>query len=47
VACYNTSNGMHRRYVDSSLQAWYQVWDRDEGNEDEYYYSLTLKRWCG
>ena len=30
--------------MDSSLQAWYQAWDTDEGKEDEYYYSMTLKR---
>jgi hypothetical protein len=44
VACYNACNGLHRRYVESSLKAWYQAWNRDEGKEDEYYYSLTLKR---
>ena len=42
--CYNSCNGMHKRYVDSSLQEWYKVWDRDEGMEDDYYYSMTLKR---
>jgi hypothetical protein len=34
---------MHRRYVDRSLQEWYELWDRDVGKEDEYYYSTTLK----
>ena len=43
VLCYNSCNGMHRRYVDSSLQEWYEMWDRDVGKEDEYYYSMTLK----
>jgi hypothetical protein len=43
VLCYNSFNGMHMRYVDSSLQEWYKLWDRDVGKEDEYYYSTTLK----
>ena len=43
VLCYNSCNGMHRRYVDSSLQEWYELWDRDVGKADEYYYSTTLK----
>ena len=43
VLCYNSCNGMHRRYVDRSLQEWYELWDRDEGKEDAYYYSTTLK----
>jgi hypothetical protein len=43
VLCYNTCNGMHRRYVDRSQQEWYELWDRDVGKEDEYYYSTTLK----
>jgi hypothetical protein len=44
VACYNACNGMLRRYVDSSLKRWYQAWDTDEGQEDEKYYSMALKR---
>ena len=43
VMCYNSCNGTHRGYVDSSLQAWYDSWDRDEGKEDEYYYSMTKR----
>ena len=44
VACYNACNGMHRSYVDSSLKAWYQGWDRDENEgHEERYYSMVLK----
>ena len=30
--------------MDSSLKAWYQARDRDKGKENEYYYSMTMKR---
>ena len=30
VACYNACNGLHQRRVETMLNAWYFVWDRDE-----------------
>ena len=30
VACYNACNGLHRRRLQTMLNAWYFVWDRDE-----------------
>ena len=29
IACYNACNGRHQTRVETTLRAWYDVWDRD------------------
>jgi len=44
VAYYNACNGLHQRSVETMLNAWYYVWDRDEyQRHKEQYYSMNLK----
>ena len=44
VACYNASNGLNQRRVETMLKARYFVWDRDEyQRHKEQYYSMSLK----
>ena len=44
VACYNACNGMNQSHVETSMKAWYFVWDRDVNQRHkEQYYIFSLK----
>ena len=44
VEFYNACNGMHRSYVETSMNAWFHVWDRDPyQRHKERYCCMTLK----
>jgi hypothetical protein len=36
---------MHRRYVESSLQEWYEMWDGDVGKKDDAERNGVFEDW--